>query len=73
MRTWTKPYCGVSHMEIPRQTGYQFSVTDRGSCADGTVIPLRNRPFRNATEKRFPSAAEARAWLESQAEAPGLS
>lgn len=75
MSTWTKPYYGVSHLELVKNNvgpRMQATVTEWPSFTEAYVI-LRDslRPFTPVAEGTFRTVEEARAWAEQSVAALG--
>lgn len=64
---WTKPYFGVTHLEVPRSSGYQSTVEDWGTFALSFVFPLENHPWTNCKEAQHADAVEAKRHIEKLA------
>lgn len=70
MSTWTKTYCGVTHLK-PLKPGFQITVTLWTDWAEAYVL----EGLRTVSKKFFDGAdfeAAARAWGEEQATGLGL-
>ncbi len=63
MPTWSKPYCGIQHLDglVP---GWQASVEEHPGWSGAYVL----HRTRTASISRHPTVKKARAWAEAEAQ-----
>lgn len=68
MNNWTRPFYGVSHLRRDSKKGYQYTIVEFDTGVMATVIPLENHPFIRSVHRWFDRVAEAKKWLEQEAD-----